>query len=190
MEDLSSSDKSKKRRLATTRGFDNSSVLGGVPPSDIPSFVTPLNSPSKFAPGAKSTPNPEQVQVITPNPVFPAPRPKVSLPLHPPFSPRRRLLPPRPPSPFPGISSIRTSVISPSLQTGAVSRDPSLDWDNFEESPSYNAVVDEFQNLQLSDCLRELGKTHTIPIVDTSESSLSVSSFTREMSVFSQQRPE
>ena len=79
------------------------------------------------------------------------------------------------------------SMSSPAPQPSLASNELSLDWDNFTESPSYKTVGDlNLQGLQLSDCLTELGlvRTHTIPVVDTSESSLSVSSFTREMSVF------
>ena len=84
-------------------------------------------------------------------------------------------------------------MISPVPKSVIVGNEDSLDWDNYNESPSYNTIGDlNFQSLQISDCLpeTELDNNHTIPIVDTSESSLSVSSFTREMSVFSQQRPD
>ena len=206
LEELSKSSKSK-RRLATTRGFGDFSSTGGAPPSEFPSFITPQSSPSKFLPEAKSTPVGGEISVITPNPAVPIPGASVStkvLPPIPPYSPARRarLLPPRPLTPFNSLSlqkptnltGIRVNVSSPSLHSAPVSKDPSLDWDNYAESPSYNKGVDDlnFQNLEISDCLNrtELNKTRTIPVVDTSESSLSVSSFTREMSVFSQQRPD
>ena len=143
--------------------------------------------------------------MITPNLAVPSPGTsgarKVFLPPIPPFSPTRskRLLPPRPHTPLPsasfqehpGITSIQTSVISPALNPSLTTNEHSLDWDNYGESPSYNAVDDlNLQGLHISGCLKEINKAHTIPIVNTSESSLSVSSFTREMSVFSQQTPD
>ena len=210
LEELPISDNSKKKRLATTRGFGNLSSIGGVLPSEIASFITPQSSPTKFVPVAKSTPIPGEVQVITPDPTVPAPLPsksavkKVYLPPIPPYSPtrRRKLLPPRPPSPFisaigrlSGITSIGVNVISPTPtpQPSLASAEQSLDWDNFADSASYQTIGDlNLQGLQLSDCLAGIGldQTRTIPIVNTSESSLSVSSFTREMSVFSHQTPD
>jgi hypothetical protein len=128
LEELPISDNTRKKRLATTRGFGNLSSIGGVPPSEIASFITPQSSPTKFVPVAKSTPVPGEVLVITPNPTVPAPLhnksavKKVYLPPIPPYSPtrRRKLLPPRPHSQFisaigrpPGITSIGVNVISP-----------------------------------------------------------------------------
>ena len=46
----------KKKRLATTRGFGTASSFGGTAPSEVNSFITPQNSPSKFLPQVKSTP--------------------------------------------------------------------------------------------------------------------------------------
>ena len=116
-----------RRRLATTRGFDNSGI---VKPSDK-KLVTPSNSPSKFLPVAGSTP-------LTPRRTLedrllgisasqrdsqlpPPPRSSVRLP---PLPPRRSLPPPIPPHPKP-VTSIKVSVITPT-----VTFEQSLDWEN------------------------------------------------------------
>ena len=164
----------KKKRLATTRGFGTASSFGGTAPSEVNSFITPQNSPSKFLPQVKSTPANDLLTV-----------PDLS-------SNRKRNLPPRPPSPLPGVSSIGVSVISPNPYPHSQgSQDQSLEWDNFVYSlPTnldstfvVNDTIEGVQNINLV-------PNNSIPIVDTSESSLSVSSFTKSMSVFQIQTPD
>ena len=164
----------KKKRLATTRGFGTASSFGGTAPSEVNSFITPQNSPSKFLPQVKSTPANDLLTV-----------PDLS-------SNRKRNLPPRPPSPLPGVSSIGVSVISPNPYPHSQgSQDQSLEWDNsvyslptnLDSTFVVNDTIEGVQNINLV-------PNNSIPIVDTSESSLSVSSFTKSMSVFQFQTPD
>ena len=163
----------KKKRLAYTRGFGVARSFGGTTPSEVNSFITPQNSPTKFQPPEKSTPADDNL---------------LADPVH--NLRNRRILPPRPPSPLPGVSSIGVSVISPNPYS-QTSQDQSLDWDNFIYSVPSNAdlnlglpnIADGLDGLNLV-------PNNTIQIVNTSESSLSVSSFTKSMSVFNNQQPD
>ena len=122
----------RKRRLAATRGFDNSGLR--IPRSQ--KFVTPQNSPSKFTPQAGSTPLLQEGQVST---RLAVPIPGISrirgvqLPNHPPTSP---------------ADFIRVSVISP-----RITPDPSLEWD-YDEARAFNLQVNN--NLQTTECFREV----------------------------------
>ena len=169
----------KKKRLATSRGFGLPDSYGGVPPSGTSSFITPQNSPSfKLHPVAKSTPASEDNLL---SPCYSA-RPSVLQ--------NRKSLPPRPPSPLPGVTSIGVSVISPTPLLS--SNDVSLVWDNYEYSYPTNLEGINCNVLPTLPGLEDIDNlvTNTIPVVSTSESSISVSSFTRKMSVFSQCGPE
>ena len=79
----------KKKRLAVTRGFDNS----GLKSQRSQRFVTPQNSPVKFSPQAGSTPFSQdaianhQLAVPIPGISFIRKPKEVQLPLHPPLSP-------------------------------------------------------------------------------------------------------
>ena len=85
-----------KRRLATTRGFDNS----GLQTASHQKLVTPINSPSRFLPAAGSTPlTPRRSLEDKLSGISAVHRvllhPRVPLP---PRSSSRRQLPPLPPS--------------------------------------------------------------------------------------------
>ena len=120
-------------------------LLGVLPP-----HITPQNSPSKFLPQVKSTPANDLLNV-----------PDLS-------SNRKRNLPPRPPSPLPGVSSIGVSVISPNPYPHSQgSQDQLLEWDNFVYSlPTnldstfvVNDTIEGVQNINLV-------PNNSIPIVD------------------------
>ena len=177
----------KKRRLATTRGL-NSSGRGAAQYS-----VTPNNTPSRIS-VIHSTPITTQ-SIPAFIPTFPLqgissiPGP-VRLPPHPPFSPAGQLgRPVTGPAVLPPRSSTRVSLISPSLyvtgaECGALSAepepDPSLDWDNFGESPTFGILqaARGIQALQLTECLKEveditgIEDIRKLTLVETSESSL------------------
>ena len=184
--------RSKKRRLATTRGFGFSYNQSQLQVDDIP---TPGSSPSKFNPIIGSTP------LLGNSPVGSHPAPRVrELPPRPPRQSPSLAPPPVPPrrsssplsipgagdSQVPGpVSCIRINVISPRdtpIQSLNSSAPKSLDWDNFGESPSYGNPLDEpgVLGLHLAECLQEveeltgLEDIKKITLVDTSESSLSL----------------
>ena len=182
-----------KRRLATTRGFDNSGIVN----PDNQKLVTPSNSPNKFLPVAGSTPlTPrrtleDRLLGISQRGVhLPPPPPRSSARL-PPLPPRRSPLPPPiPPHPKP-VTSIRVSVITPS-----VTPEQSLDWDNYSDSPSYRPSLGEqiSDRLKTAACLQEIGdlgldEIQKITLVSTSESSFSSVSVNTSMSRFQQQQP-
>ena len=173
VQDINSRNIKHKRRLATSRGFGVPSSFGGVQPRTISSFITPQNSPSKFHPVAKSTTALEEshtLHVPEPSRVITTSKKQVNT--------GNSL--PRPPSPLPGISSIGVSVISPNPYLSG--NDQSLAWDNYDYSCPTN--VDDLNLLTKGLNQVDLGNNFTIPIVNTSESSLSVSSFSKRMSVF------
>ena len=166
---LPKSTSTKKRRLATTRGFGGGSYTN-----------TPDNSPTRFNPEFRSTPVP---------PPFPSSSRR--LPPHPPLSPSDIHL-----NPFlnlslsdQGAAGLRPSVIAPrqgaGLRPTVISpritvEQPSLDWDNYSDSPSYRpSLGTDAQNLRVADCLREvqgitgLEDIQKVTLVDTSVSSLS-----------------
>ena len=138
----------RKRRLATTRGLTKQSI-------------TPTNSPSRVSP-CNSTP---AAQKPLPFPLLGAsaiPRGN-QLPPHPPYSPVGQ-------SSFLLPEAVRVSVISPTLQSSPFAeKDPSLDWDDFHQTPSYSNIVPN-NNTQVNDCITGIQK---ITLVDTSVTSLS-----------------
>ena len=183
-----------KRRLATTRGFDNS---GLVNPSSQ-KLVTPSNTPSKFLPTAGSTPlTPRRtlgdrllgISAIQRGAQLPPPPNRSSARL-PPLPPRRSPLPPPIPAYPKPVTSIRVSVITPS-----VTPEQSLDWDNYSDSPSYRPSLGEqvSDRLRTAACLQEIGDLglddiQKITLVSTSESSFSSVSVS-SMSRFQQYQP-
>ena len=145
----------RKRRLATTRGFDNQNH----------NFITPNCSPVKES-ILKSTPiiteSNQQVEGVS------VIRRTVKLPPHPPFSPIRScLLPPLPPR-------RRYRTLSPDCPAAELSHslDTSLEWDNFIQSPSYSLRVEN--NLKGSNNNTGLEDINQITLVDLSESNSSV----------------
>ena len=125
----------RKRRLAVTRGFDNT----GLNISTSQKFITPQNSPAKFHPQAGSTPFSQEVQasrnlaVEIPGISIVRSKSVVQLPNHPPKSPA-------------GATSIRVPVISPRFTP-----EPSLEWD-YDVIQSFMPKVDT--QLQTADCLQ------------------------------------
>ena len=87
---------------------------------------------------------------------------------------------------MPEIFSIGVKVISPNPSlVSQASNNQSLAWDYFDYSAPTNLEDVNMEDIGLGGLDSPLG--HTIRITDTSESSLSVSSFTRNMSVFANQ---
>ena len=136
-----------KSRLATTRGLR---VIDKGPSLD---HITPSNTPSKFHPTAGSTPVTESSSIGHRNPL------------------NNKLLgisslqrPPHPHQSVPSdtpVSSIRVSVIHPREDSDGdpiAAASASLDWDNFNESPSFTISGEPHlqQNLQIGDCLKEV----------------------------------
>ena len=175
----------KKRRLATNRGFGN-------PVRGASFLVTPTNSPSKFQPELGSTPVTEpatEVQLVTSSSLYSSRQ----LPPHPPFSPS---VIHQNPTLFPSIQQPsllkRATVISPRITV----EEASLDWDNYDDSPSFNPSLEQqgtqSQYLNLSSCLREiqgitgLEDIQKVTLVNTSESSLSTDS----LPILHQQNPQ
>ena len=135
--------KQKKPRLATTRGLGNSGRG-----SSLEQF-TPNNTPSKFRPSVGSTPLTENFQVIARKP----PHKLLGI------SSLHRLQSPLVPQPqSKPISSIRVSVISPRVDSEPAGASTSLDWDNFDESPSYSGSYGPplHQSLAVEECLKEI----------------------------------
>ena len=146
-----------KRRLATTRGFNNN-----YSPSRGSSYIiTPNNSPSvAFRPIIKSTPS----GGINQN--------SVHLPDHPPLSPGViQLNPLVQPTVKQPLSSIQFPVISPrpSIQ------EASLDWDNYGDIQFHEPLNSQVENNFFGSTysLSGIEEVRKITLVDTSESSLS-----------------
>ena len=181
----------RSRRLAATRGFDNS----GLRVFSQERLVTPSSSPSKFLPAGRSTPltlSPRRQLEDRLQGILSVPQPPQSAKT----SGRLPSLPPRnSPVPFPALpppkpTSIRVNVITP-----IVTPEQSLDWDNFSETPSYRPVLGAPVGLSLdtADCLQEVSQlsgdqieNQKITLVDTSESSLSSLDIGTSMSRFQQ----
>ena len=151
-----------KRRLATTRGFQN--LNSGA------SFnKTPENSPSRlFRPTIKSTPSSEQSPYLGI---------KNYLPDHPPISPG---VIQENPYHFPVVVQplgIETSVISPQLS----GPEQSLDWDHYSETPRFSPIQthqedsNNYLNLpgETLHGITGIEDIRKITLVETSESSLS-----------------
>ena len=145
----------RKRRLATTRGLTQP-------------HITPTNSPTR-QPVCSSTP-----AVLKP---LPLPLQGVSalsggrkLPPHPPFSPVGQ-------GQF-FTEAIRVSVISPLIGSGRtdteIDRDPSLDWDNFQDCPSYKDILPSNYTEGIKNIIG-VEENKKITLVDTSVSSLTSS---------------
>ena len=137
--------KLRKKRLGTTRGLTKPST-------------TPTNSPSRLPPPSSTpalrNPLPVPVQGVSAisrgNP----------LPPHPPLSPVGQR--------WPSQEAIRVSVISPLIvRESCTEKDPSLDWDNFEDCPSYK---DNFAGIIN---INDKEDPHKVTLVDTSISSFS-----------------
>ena len=185
----------RKKRLATTRGFDNSGL-------QAPKTVTPSTSPSTFLPVAGSTPlTPKRnlgdrllgisaLQRVVQHPRAPPP-PRLA---------SSRPLPPSPPSsslplavlPLPTPIAFAVSVITPT-----VTPEQSLDWDNYSDTPSYRPSLGAQvpQNLSTAECIQEVSdltellEDQKITLVETSESALSSISIASTMSRFQYQQP-
>ena len=151
-----------KRRLATTRGFQN--LNSGA------SFnKTPENSPSRlFRPTIKSTPSSEQSPYLGI---------KNYLPDHPPISPG---VIQENPYHFPVVVQplgIETSVISPQLS----GPEQSLDWDHYSETPRFSPIQthqedsNNYLNLpgETLHGITGIEDIRKITLVETSDSSLS-----------------
>ena len=161
------SSSTRRRRLATTRGFGNPGRGGSY-------TNTPETSPTKFNPEFESTP----LNPVVPAPVSGAVPRSVQLPHHPPLTPGVIQASPGPTeSSSQPVPSARPSVISPRI----IVEQPSLDWDNYTDSPSYkpSSATPAGHSLQISDCLREvqgitgIEDVRKVTLVDTSVSSLS-----------------
>ena len=155
--------KKKKRRLATTRGLVTSAKGSSL------RLVTPTNSPSTFRPNFGSTPVTENSEVSTgrnSNKLVGI----SSLQLPPHLRLRGSQFPtvPQPSSsnlrlPTP-ITSIPVSVISSTrLEIDRELASASLDWDNYEDSPSYGLYHKPLlsESLQVNDCLSEIQSLST-----------------------------
>ena len=156
----------RKKRLAVTRGFNNNYTRREhqeTTPNSSPFRPslgsTPVFEQTEFVGGANSEINNEEELLISPldTGVSSTQVPVVNQPL----------------------TSIRTRVISPRLPEQEVS----LDWDNYNELPSFKNIGRQptqlqFSNLQGVTGLEEINK---VTLVDTSVSSLSSSSSTPNM---------
>ena len=191
----------RSRRLAATRGFDNS----GLQVFSQQRLVTPSSSPSKFLPAGRSTPlslSPrrqleDKLQGISASQrggdLLSVPQPL------PPDKTSGRLppLPPRSsPVPFPALPLPKPTAIRVNVITPTATPEQSLDWDNFSETPSYRPVLGPpvEPSLDTANCLQEVSQLsgdriedQKITLVDTSESSLSSLNIETNMSRFQQQ---
>ena len=171
----------KRRRLATTRGLSSSGRGASQ------NLITPNNTPLR-TPVITSTPIttdsiPASRQALPFQGISSLPV-SVQLPPHPPYSPAGQYYLPLPGPAVQPPRTNRVSVISPRIfVTGAssVDPDPSLDWDNFDDSPSYrlSQAALGLQKLNIRDCLEDIEDLtgvediRKITLVDTTESSLS-----------------
>ena len=156
----------RKKRLAVTRGFNNNYTRREhqeTTPNSSPFRPslgsTPVFEQTEFVSGSYSEINNEEELLISPldTGVSSIRVPVANQPL----------------------TSIRTRVISPRLPEQEVS----LDWDNYNELPSFKHIGRQptqlqFSNLQGVTGLEEINK---VTLVDTSVSSLSSSSSTPNM---------